>query len=96
MACEKEWVCKRCSMCCIDAFMNLWEITEDNKDKLLDRAIWLKHHRCDPIKIKQNGKDFLAVSVPLTCRHLKHKEGGYSCGIYDDRPELCKKYNCGR
>jgi len=86
--------CKRCGKCCIDAFLNLWEITEENEKNLMDRATWLMHHRCDPIITKQNGKKYLALSIPLTCKHLSSKKGDYSCKIHDKRPEVCKRYNC--
>jgi len=86
--------CKKCGKCCVDAFLNLWEITEENRDILMDRANWLFYHRCDPIITKQDGKEFLALSIPLTCKHLSYKHGDYSCKIYDKRPEICRRYNC--
>ena len=88
--------CLRCGKCCIDAFMNLWDITKDNEKDLLDKAQWLSHHRCDPIRIKQGKKECIGLSIPLTCKHLVYRKEGYTCKIYEDRPNVCKKYTCGR
>jgi len=30
----------------------------------------------------------------IACRHLKSENGRHVCGNYEDRPNVCREYNC--
>ena len=86
--------CKRCGRCCIDAFMTLWTIDEENRAGVIEKAKWLNYHRCDTMITKSKGVERLAIKIPLTCMHLSFEEGKYGCKIYEKRPKTCSLYTC--
>ena len=90
--------CLRCGECCISNVINLGEITDKNRVVMLDRLRWLTLHRCDTqIATRENGSQFDVLRIPLVCKNLaQDKQGKYLCKDYENRPQLCKDFECSR
>ena len=43
-----------------------------------------------------SGSDKILVYNPVPCVHLIKDGELYACAIYEDRPQVCKDYSCGR
>ena len=43
---------------------------------------------------RDEGNPEIGILNAGACRHLIKKGKAYSCSIYEDRPKLCKQYNC--
>ena len=85
--------CQRCGRCCYSAVLCLNIPIEDEKE--IGR--WLSYHRCDPLVMKsKDGKSVLGVRIPLVCSQLEYKDGKFNCKIYEQRPEICKEYECSK
>jgi hypothetical protein len=57
-----------------------------------DQAKWYMLHGCRSI---EDGK-FIRVVIPITCAWLAFngQKKEYFCANYENRPEICKNYNC--
>ena len=78
-------LCKRCGLCCE---LTVSPNTEDPRQ--------LEFYRV----IAENHPDitFSDGSLSIKCSHLKQTKLSdtpyYECSIYEDRPQLCRDYNC--
>lgn len=91
---EHQKVCQECGECCKSIIFQVWK-PELPKEKI--------HHieffNIRGLKILREFNKFMEVSVPLDCPHLQYRyneekaRGIYSCDIYGDRPEACKKFD---
>jgi len=78
-------LCKKCGLCCE------LTITPDTKDPRL-----LEFYRV----VVENHPDitFNDGKLSIRCSHLKKTKHSptphWECNIYEDRPQLCKDYNC--
>ena len=80
--------CKRCGRCCLYT-----KITLPNTEDGIDGSKWIQLHGCE---IK-HSKNELAVIVPAICDHLYFDpKEGFACGIYNDRPKICRNYLCDK
>lgn len=78
--------------------MTLEEMTPENNNAVIDRMRWLSLHRCDSqIRTMKNGKRFSVLRVPLMCVALdQEKDGKFKCKDYENRPNICRNFFCGR
>lgn len=90
------WECKRCGKCCMYLFLNLYEVTDANREEVKDIGKWIAYHHCGAMTWKnKNGKEIAGIRVPLICAHLEWTpKDGFLCKIYEKRPSLCKAYSC--
>jgi Fe-S-cluster containining protein len=84
--------CLRCGQCCTKVIITLTDIKVDNDTE--DFGKWLQYHRCG---VGENN-GFAVLDIPLTCVHLQYepKTNRASCAIYNERPKICKDYQCLR
>ena len=72
--------CEQCGKCCEDLFLPLAITVDDDVKK------WLEYHG-----IKTEFKNPLTyIRIPLKCSKLKDGK----CSIYENRPQVCRDYNC--
>jgi uncharacterized protein len=76
--------CKLCGKCCHNVSV---EVDEPETDEELDEYLWLILHKGVTIYINE---DQWYVEFQTPCKMLDKKR---KCRIYDQRPELCKKYS---
>jgi len=78
-------LCKRCGLCCE---LTIAPATEDTRQ--------LEYYRT----VVENHPDitFNDGSLSIRCSHLKKTKHSptphWECSIYEDRPQLCRDYNC--
>lgn len=84
--------CKRCGQCCSVAFVGLHSIKIDDDKQEVYR--WLGYHSCKPSRLQTDDGDCLMIRIPIICQHLSFKKGIAHCGIYDNRPMICKDFTC--
>ena len=88
--------CKRCGKCCIQATFGILRTDKgdlEGEKRVNDMITWINYHGCDVAHKKdaqQNKKYYL--TIPILCVHLDFRNEGYSCKIYDKRPDLCRRY----
>jgi len=90
--------CLRCGLCCMVVDLRWEQITKENEIAVMDRLHWLNLHRCDVqvITLKDERK-FSVMRIPLICINLdQNKEGKYYCKKYNERPQVCRDFLCGR
>jgi len=84
--------CRSCGKCC-KTFSLCYPKSLEKEDPIMFSEI--KRFQLldtDKIEIIEKENVFL-VKFNFPCKHLKYKNGLYSCKIYSgDRPELCKEY----
>jgi Fe-S-cluster containining protein len=90
--------CIRCGLCCTVCDMFLDELTPANQAKAIDKLRWLNLHRCDTqLRTLASGAKVTVLRIPLTCTALdQDPDGKYKCKNYENRPQLCRDFNCGR
>ena len=77
-----ESVCKSCAICCEIEIKPNWK---DPRQMEWLRAIVDKHNH-----IKDTAK-----GIRIRCSYIEgDDEIGYKCGIYNERPQLCRDFNC--
>jgi Fe-S-cluster containining protein len=99
---EKEWkdldtdliteeVCMQCGMCCKTTW---WQdrYTTDKKDPK-DKVNYLRAMFADRDKSEIVFNED-KVGVINWCSHLVKEDGKAFCGIYKNRPHMCRTYNC--
>ena len=77
----KKRYCKKCGKCC--RLIDLWLSKKPPKDW----HRWVNLH--EKARIIREGKDWY-LRLELKCSKLKNNR----CSIYNNRPKLCKEYNC--
>lgn len=73
-----EDVCKSCAICCEIEIKPNWK---DPRQLEWLHAIVEKH---DHIQSSEHG-------IKIRCSHLIDN---YKCGIYENRPKMCRDFNC--
>lgn len=89
--------CLRCGQCCISASLALASVPRENDSQELGH--WLELHRCSLETVEfPGGFKALGVRIPLVCKELVFDPdtGIATCQIYDNRPVICRDYNCKR
>ena len=90
-------ICMQCGMCC----KTTWEQERFFKSGA-DRGPYLQAMFADRDKSEvsiRNRPDGEYVAVTNWCSHLKSSglvNRTVRCGIYEDRPQMCRDYNCFR
>ena len=88
-------ICMQCGMCC----KTTWEQDRFTKSGT-DRAPYLQAMFADRDKSEvsiRNRPTGEYVAVMNWCSHLKRESPtSVMCGIYNERPQMCRDYNCFR
>jgi len=85
-----EYLCKKCGECCRSFYFKLG---------LDETLIQFLKFRNKPVlgiftMIKDSeGKDILKLEIPVACQWLREDN---LCDKYEERPEWCRRYYCGR
>jgi len=79
-----EHLCRHCAHCCLSIRI---PVPVDDRTFEFYKAVGLDISRDD----ENPETGILNVGA---CQYLIKKGKGYSCSIYEDRPKLCKQYNC--
>lgn len=81
---------RKCGKCCIDYTVLLYKKDIERIKTLgYQKEHFVEYERIGP----ERGKPILKKKSDKWCVFLKKSESGiFSCGIYDARPEICKKY----
>jgi hypothetical protein len=59
-----------------------------------DHIRWIQLHGLK-VDFTTLGEDLVyGVQVPTPCRELRRIGGQYVCGIYENRPRMCRDYDC--
>ena len=82
-------ICKKCSECCKQS-----PFVELSKDEIntLERVTGLHSDQFTNSKGVGVDEYFLQFQGNGACFFLNKSEDGYSCGVYEARPEACKTY----
>lgn len=77
-----EYNCQiRCGKCCKVVYIPCGDLNET------DYLRWIKLHTRVKIEV---FRGLQCIVLPYKCSKLKHNK----CTIYEDRPEMCKKFRC--
>lgn len=77
---QRQELCVQCQKCCKEmAFQTVYEATQDNIDFFQKRGF----------RVEVYGYAIYLWTDKLPCPHLT-KDG---CGIYENRPQVCKDYD---
>ena len=81
--------CRKCAECCKNfPFVELAK----NEIDLLEQVTGLPFEEFTNPKGKPVEEYFLQFRENGDCFFLKKNDGVYGCGIYEARPEICKKF----
>lgn len=83
--------CEHCGQCCNS--YTFWMSNRSYDDDPMEIKRLIEYHNCKPIK---NAKGELGIKIPLTCIHLRLKNGKSSCEIHENKPVVCNEYFCER
>ena len=87
---ELSELCQRCGKCCMAMSFEGGVVTKTERDVIH----WMQLHGLQVDYYQLNGgKQRYAFTIPLRCNELVEKEGRFSCGIYDTRPQMCRDYD---
>ena len=67
------------------------ELTSDDI-KTLEQATGLRWDVFAHQKGEEVGEYFMGFQENGDCFFLKQRDGKYSCGVYESRPQLCRTY----
>jgi len=82
-------ICKRCGECCKQSpFVEL----SNPEINSLERLTGLPPELFTNQKPSEVEEYFLQFNDKGACIFLNEKNGGYSCSVYDARPEACKAF----
>lgn len=82
-------ICRRCGECCKNfPYIELSDFEID----VLERATTLHLDAFTNSKGKAAEGYFMQFQANGDCYFLDEENGGYSCGVYEARPGICKKY----
>lgn len=91
--------CQRCGRCCCEyAITQLYREPDSEKKAAQGKAFIDMHRGSKVIEVKDvpDGIEITAL-VTSTCEHLgTDAEGRVCCRIYDERPSVCRKFQCDR
>jgi Fe-S-cluster containining protein len=87
---ELSELCQRCGKCCMTMSFEGGVVTKSERDVIH----WMQLHGLQVDYYQLNGgKQRYAFTIPLRCNELVEKDGRFSCGIYDTRPQMCRDYD---
>lgn len=82
-------ICKKCGACCKNyPFIELSTCDISSLEQLTALHVTLFTHA----KGKAIEEYFLQFKKNGDCLFLNEESGNYSCGVYEARPGICKKY----
>jgi len=79
-------MCKKCAECC--KHYPFVELSPDEINEL-EKVTGLL---CDVFTNPKGEEYFLKFKENGDCFFLKKNDGEYSCGVYEARPDICRKY----
>ena len=59
-----------------------------------DHIRWIRLHGLKVDMSPVGDELYYGVQFPTPCRELRCTDGRYVCGIYDERPSLCRNFDC--
>jgi Fe-S-cluster containining protein len=59
-----------------------------------DHIRWIQLHGLKVDVAPVGDALYYGVEVSTPCRELRRIHGQYVCGIYENRPEMCRNYDC--
>lgn len=77
---KPSMICQRCGECCRK--VRVYQPLDNEQVK------WWKYHGISP---KWKIENFYAIDFPIRCVQLV---GDNKCGIYEDRPQPCREFDC--
>lgn len=86
-------LCAGCGKCC--QVMILDGIPLDRRTRM-DRSFleWIALHGARAEVVEGAGGVSVTATVPTPCSKLECTRGAYRCGIYEERPYMCREYSC--
>lgn len=84
----KTFVCEHCGECC----KKLYIVLSDEDIKQIEKLGYSKDDFCEGEVVGEFKGRFVLKKEDGQCIFLKKEANGYSCEIYESRPEICKKY----
>lgn len=82
-------ICKKCADCCKNyPFVEL----SKNEINSLEQVAELNFYVFTNKKGKEVDEYFLQFQENGDCFFLNENNGSYSCGVYEERPGICKNY----
>ena len=87
--------CKRCGKCCMSAWV---PATHEDLER------WKREEKKEILSAMKDSKILWAGDIVVTslegiklsnCQFLRREGNYYSCGIYEDRPIICRKFQPG-
>jgi Fe-S-cluster containining protein len=84
----KSFKCERCAECC----KKLYIILNDEDIKNIEKLGYSKEDFCEGELIGEFKGKFVLKKEDDKCIFLEKDKDGYSCSIYESRPEICRKY----
>lgn len=86
-------LCAECGKCC--KVMILDGMAIDRRTHM-DRSYleWVELHGGTTEIVRDADGVSLTMVLPTPCQKLVNCGGGYTCGIYETRPLVCREYSC--
>lgn len=100
--------CERCGKCCTEMMMRVpFQQRPTVEEHLKDRADIERFYELHGFEVLPSMAGEIILRIPAACRHLvtegmekydpEHFPGQpAACGIYADRPEICRTFECPR
>ena len=91
---EYQQVCQNCGECCKSIILQV-----SKPDLPQEKINHIEFFKTRGLKILREFGRVMEISVPLDCPHLQYSydeekdKGIYSCDIYGDHPEVCKRFD---
>ena len=86
-----EPTCDRCGLCCSSYTFWMSNRSFDDDPKGIKRLMNL--HAIEPVRNKEGE---LGACIPIRCKAMIFDGEHWACGIYKNRPVVCKEYFCER
>jgi uncharacterized protein len=84
--------CKQCGICCRDFCIDL-HVGGVTDYEFTEYLRWLGVHVGVETIIKDFRNRDIELQIKNQCKHLvDNKDGTFSCGIQDEKPDICKRY----
>src|SRR5262245_56300679 len=84
-------LCARCGKCCMSAAFWLGPV---GGPESWDHIRWIQLHGLK-VDIAPVGEQlYYGVEFPTPCRELRRVGNQFICGIYENRPAMCRTYDC--
>lgn len=84
--------CKRCGNCCKSVTFALKDVPVNDDKREIGK--WASYHNVEVMKHQIMGTEYLAIKIPGDCKFLTKNNDIYECTIYEQRPEVCKRFIC--